>query len=116
MISTDYDANAHAGLVRATRAGALALASLIVVGCGGQSEADLRSANSWSLTAVLVARYWAEGDVPTAYARRTLRKARDELRRGPLPQAADPVEELLDAVRRGQRDTARELAREISGR
>jgi hypothetical protein len=99
----------------ALRACALALAALLIGGCG-QSEADWRSASSWSLTAVAVARAWQRGEVPARYARRTLKKAAEELARGPLPVAAAPVDELREAIERGDRDAVRELVRELSAR
>jgi len=97
------------------RACTLALAALLVGGCG-QSEADWRSASSWSLTAVAVARAWERGEVPTRYARRALKKASDELSRSPLPVAAAPVDELREALERGDREAVRQLVRELSVR
>ena len=91
-------------------------ALLTLAGCGGQSEQDWRSASSWSLTAVVVARYWERGDVPTPYARRALKKVSDELGKGPLPEAAEPVDELRHALERGDRETVRRLAQGLSGR
>jgi len=99
----------------ALRAVMVALAALLVGGCG-QSEADWRSASSWSLTAVAVARAWQHGEVPSRYARRTLKKAAEELARGPLPVAAAPVDELREAIERGDREAVRELVRELSAR
>ena len=103
----------------ALRACALALAALLVGGCGpseAQREADWRSASSWSLTAVAVARAWQRGEVPSPYARRALKKAAEELARGPLPVAAAPVDELREAIERGDRDAVRELVRELAAR
>src|SRR3954471_8495961 len=99
----------------ALRACALALAALLIGGCG-LSETDWRSASSWSLTAVAVARAWQRGEVPARYARRTLKKAAEELARVPLPVAAAPVDELREAIERGDRDAVRELVRELSAR
>jgi hypothetical protein len=98
------------------RPAAAALACLLLAACGSQSEKDWQSAASWSLTAVVVARYWERGDVPTPYARRALKKASDELSRGPLPEAAEPVDELRQALERGDREAVRRLAQELSGR
>jgi hypothetical protein len=98
------------------RASAMTLACFIVAGCGGPSEKDWQSAASWSLTAVVVGRYWADGDVPTPYARRALKKAADELGKGPLPEAAAPVDELREALERGDREAVRRLVRELSAR
>lgn len=97
------------------RACMLALAALLVGGCG-QSDADWRSASSWSLTAVAVARAWERGEVPTHFARRALKKASDELGKGPLPVAAAPVDELREALERGDREAVRQLVRELSAR
>ena len=99
----------------ALRACALALAALVVGGCG-PSEADWRSASSWSLTAVGVARAWERGEVPTRYARRALQKAADELAKGPLPEAAAPVDELRQALERGDREAVRQLVTELAAR
>jgi hypothetical protein len=87
-----------------------------LAGCGGQSEQDWRSASSWTLTAIVVARYWESGDLPDTYARRALKKVADELGKGPLPQAAEPVDELRQALERGDREAVRRLAQELSGR
>ena len=83
--------------------------------CGDANEQQLRSARSWSVTALTVAQYWEEGDVPSAYAKRTLRKAAEELAKGPLPEAAQPVDELRDAVERGDRAAVHRLIRELAG-
>ena len=99
----------------ALRACALALAALAVGGCG-PSEADWRSASSWSLTAVAVARAWERGEVPTRYARRALQKAADELAKGPLPEAGAPVDELRQALERGDREAVRQLVTELAAR
>jgi len=97
------------------RACMLLLAALLVGGCG-QSDADWRSASSWSLTAVAVARAWERGEVPTRYARRALKKAADELAKSPLPEAAAPVDELREALERGDREAVRQLVAELSAR
>ena len=99
----------------ALRACALALAALAIGGCG-PSEADWRSASSWSLTAVAVARAWERGEVPTRYARRALQKAADELAKGPLPEAGAPVDELRQALERGDREAVRQLVTELAAR
>jgi hypothetical protein len=90
-------------------------ALVVLSGCGGQSEQDWRSASSWSLTAVVVARYWESGDLPDTYARRALKKVSDELGKGPLPEAAEPVDELREALERGDREAVRRLVRELAG-
>ena len=134
MIRSDYDATSHAGvagyptaLSPSVRASALlasrampriaaALILAAIAACGDRHEQELRSAASWSKTALVVARYWTEGQVPGAYARRALEKASQELAKGPLPDAAEPVDELRAAVERGDRDTARRLLQELSAR
>ncbi|MFN2644431.1 MAG: hypothetical protein ABR570_05535 [Burkholderiales bacterium] len=110
MLSTDYDANSHAGMRLAALVVLLALA-----GCGDQRAAELESANSWSVTAVLAARHWLRGEVPSAYARRTLKRAAEELAKGPLPGAAQPVEELRAAIERRDRAEVRALLSELAG-
>ena len=122
MISTDYDATSQAGIrlaarpvISRLRACMLALAALVVGGCG-QSDADWRSASSWSLTAVAVARAWERGEVPARYARGALKKASDELSKGPLPEAAAPVDDLRAALERGDREAVRQLVSELSAR
>ena len=119
MISMDYDATSHAGIRLADAALAMRWATMVVMaalaGCGGQREQELKSASSWSVTALAVARYWEAGEVPSAYARRALKKAAGELAKGALPDAAEPVEELLEAVERGDRDAVRRLMQELSG-
>ena len=118
MISSDYDATSGIRVALASAmlriAAALALAALAA--CGERHEQELRSAASWSETALVVARYWAEGQVPGTYARRALEKASQELAKGPLPDAAEPVDELRAAVARGDREAARRLIQELSAR
>lgn len=63
-----------------------------------------------------MAQYWEQGEVPAAYAKRTLRKASDELAKGALPEAAEPVDELRDALERGDRAAVRRLIAELAGR
>ena len=53
--------------------------------------------------------------MPTPYARRALKKAADELSKSPLPEAAAPVDELREAVERGDREAVRRSVRELSG-
>ena len=86
----------------------------MLAACGDTGEQQLRSARSWSVTALTVARYWEQGEVPTAYAKRTLRKAAEELAKGALPEAAQPVDELRDAVERGDRAAVRRLIGELA--
>ena len=101
---------------RAMKCAVCALAGIVLAGCGDQSEQDWRSASSWSLTAVVVARYWERGDLPDTYARRALKKISDELGKSPLPEAAGPVDELLEAVELRDRQAVRRLVRELSPR
>jgi hypothetical protein len=76
---------------------------LVLVGCGGQEEQELAKARSWSATALVVAKHWTRGEVPSAYARDALKRAADELAKGPFPAAALPVAELAIAVAREDR-------------
>ena len=103
-------------LAAAVRLAAAALALAALAGCGDRRAQELQSAASWSETALVVAGYWEQGEVPDAYARRALQKAAEELARGPLPKAAEPVDELREAVARGDRDAVRRLMRELSTR
>jgi hypothetical protein len=82
---------------------------LVLAACGDDADKELKSARSWSATALAVGRHWTRGEVPSAYARDTLRHAADELRKGPLPAAAAPVDELVQAVDREDRAAARAL-------
>ena len=114
---TEHRTQASALLTRrAMKSAVCALVGVVLAGCGGQSEQDWRSASSWSLTAVVVARYWERGDLPDTYARRALKKASDELDKSPLPEAAEPVDELREALEHGDREAVRRLVRELSGR
>ena len=63
-----------------------------------------------------MARFWERGDLPDTYARRALKKVSDELGKSPLPEAAEPVDELRAAIERGDREAVRRLVRELSGR
>ena len=63
-----------------------------------------------------MARYWEQGEVPTAYAKRALGRAADELAKGALPEAAEPVLELREAVERDDRAAVRRLLAELAGR
>ena len=94
----------------------LVIAAAMLVACADQYEQQLKSTRSWSATALVVARHWEQGEVPTAYAKRALRKASDELAKGALPEAAEPVDELREAVERGDRGAVRRLLAEIAGR
>jgi hypothetical protein len=91
----------------------LVIALVALAACGDQGEQKLKSARSWSATALAVARAWEQGEVPTAYAKRALRKAADELAKGALPEAAEPVDELREALERGDRAAVRRLIEEI---
>ena len=94
----------------------LVIALAALAACGDSHERELRSARSWSVTALTVARYWDEGEVPTAYAKRALRRASDELAKGALPEAAEPVDELREALERGDHAAVRRLIAELAGR
>ena len=94
----------------------LVVALAALAACGDSHERDLRSARSWSVTALAVAQYWESGEVPSAFAKRALRKAADELAKGALPEAAEPVDELREAVERGDRAAVRRLIAELAGR
>ena len=100
----------------AWRRAVVAIALAALAACGDQDEQKLKSARSWSATALVVARHWEQGEVPTAYAKRALRKASEELANGALPEAAEPVDELREAVERGDRAAVRRLITEIAGR
>lgn len=90
--------------------------ALALAACGDHPDQDLKSARSWSATALVVARAWDEGEVPGAFARRALEKAADELGKSPLPAAADAVDELLDAVERDDHPAVRRLIAELDGK
>ena len=100
----------------AGRRAVIAIALAALVACGDQDEQRLKSARSWSATALAVAQYWEQGEVPTAFAKRALHQAADELAKGALPEAAEPVDELREAVERGDRAAVRRLITEIAGR
>jgi hypothetical protein len=85
------------------------LVLVLLAACSGGEEAQLQAARSWSATAMLAAEHWVRGEVPSAYARDTLKKAADQLAGGPLPEAAAPVAELGAAVARGDRAAARRI-------
>jgi hypothetical protein len=89
---------------------------LALAACGDRYEQELKSSRSWSARALVIARCWEEGDLPDAYARRALEKAAEELGKGPLPDAAEPVDELREAVERGDREAVRRLLGELSPR
>ena len=89
---------------------------LLLTGCGGNEERERTSARSWSATAQAVGQMWLDEDLPSAFTRDTLRKAADELGKGPLPAAALPVDELREAVRRGDRNAASRLLNELAPR
>ncbi len=90
------------------------LLCLLALGCGGD-EQERRSAASWSAAAVAVARMWVDGELPSACAGDALKRAAEELRKGPLPRAAAPVEDLREAVERNDRRTAANILRELGG-
>jgi hypothetical protein len=88
---------------------ALLVVLLVVGSCGGGEETELARARSWRATAILVAEHWLSGEVPSAYARRALKKAADELAQGPISGAARPVAELGVAVAREDPAAARRI-------
>ena len=94
----------------------LALMLASVGGCGDQHEQQMKSAASWSATALAVARYWLQGDLPDAYAKHALAKAAEELAQGPLPDAAEPVNELIEAIGKHDSQAVRHLIAELEGR
>jgi len=93
-----------------------ALACLALCACGDQQEQELKSAASWSATALAVARYWLQGDLPETYAKRALGKASEELAKGPLPDAAEPVNELIEAIDKRDQQAVRRLIGELERR
>jgi hypothetical protein len=94
----------------------LALMLVTVGGCGNQQEQEMKSAASWSATALAVARYWLQGDLPDTYAKHALEKASEELAKGPLPDAAEPVNELIEAIGKHDQPAVRRLIAELEGR
>ena len=125
MISSDYDAHSHGGVadcprrmltLSAMRRLLVIVTVLALAACGDRYEQELKSARSWSVTALVVARCWEERALSDAYARRVLEKAAEELGKGPLPDAAEPVDELREAVARGDREAVRRLLAELSPR
>ena len=86
----------------------------LLAACGDDDyEKQLKSARSWSATALAIGRHWEREEVPSAYARDALKKAADELRKGLLPGAAEPVDELVQAVEREDRTAAHALLDEL---
>ncbi len=95
----------------ARRASILVL--LLLAACSGGEEQQIAEARSWSATAMLVAEHWVRGEVPSAYARDTLKKAADQLATGPFTEAARPVADLGVAVAREDRAAARRILDEL---
>jgi hypothetical protein len=62
---------------------------------------------------MVVAEDWVRGEVPSAYARDTLKKAADQLTQGPFPEAAARVADLGIAVARDDRVAARRILGEL---
>ena len=91
-------------------------ACLLLAACGDNDEVERTSARSWSATAQAVGQMWLDEEVPSAFTRQALRKAARELEKGPLPRAALPVDELRQAVERGDRDAASRLLDEVAPR
>jgi uncharacterized protein YciW len=98
------------------RCAAVVAACLALGACADQAEQEMKSAASWSATALAVARYWVQGDLPDAYAKRALEKASEELAKGPLPDASEPVNELIEAIGKHDQDAARRLIAELERR
>ena len=98
------------------RCAAVAVACLALGACGDQHEQELKSAASWSATALAVARYWLQGDLPDTYAKRALEKASQELANGPLPDASEPVNELIEAIGKHDQEAARRLIADLERR
>ena len=94
----------------------LALALVAFAGCGDQQEQELKSAASWSATALAVARYWLQGDLPDAYAKQALEKASEELAKGALPEASEPVNELIEAIGKRDQQAVRRLIADLESR
>jgi|ERR687885_590851 hypothetical protein len=79
------------------RSASLLLLLTILSGCSRKSSADeltqeLQTVKSWAATAHLVGDTWIRGDVPTAYAKRTLSTTQKELQNelNKLSQEAPP--------------------------
>ena len=81
-------------------------------GCGKGGDKELKHVRSWTATAARIGELWAHEQVPTPYARKALKKARDELK--DAPQAAERIADLRSAVERGERESATRLARELT--
>jgi hypothetical protein len=93
-----------------------ALALLALAGCGNQQEQEMKSAASWSATALAVARYWLQGDLPDTYAKHALQKASEELATGPLPDASQPVNEMIEAIGKGDQEALRRLIADLQAK
>ena len=91
----------------------LALVLVALAGCGDQHEQEMKSAASWSSTALAVARYWLQGDLPDPYAKRVLQKASEELAKGPLPDASEPVNQMIEAIGKRDQQAMRRLIAEL---
>jgi hypothetical protein len=96
-----------------TRSAFALVACLALCACGDQQDQELKSAASWSATALAVARYWLQGDLPDAYAKLALEKASQELAHGALPDAAEPVNELIEAIGKRDQPAVRRLIAEL---
>lgn len=92
---------------------AVCLFVLVLAACSGGEDAQLAQARSWSATAMLVAERWTAGEVPSAYARGTLKKAAVQLAQGPFPEAAARVADLEVAVAGEDRAAAQRLLDEL---
>lgn len=87
---------------------------LMLAACGESHEKKLENARLWSASAIAVAGQWTREEVSSAYALQTLKQAADELRKGPVPLAAQPVDDLAEAVQREDRAAARRLLQDLS--
>jgi len=95
---------------------AFALACLALCACADQQEQELKRAASWSATALAVARYWLQGDLPDTYAKHALEKASEELAKGPLPDASEPVNEMIEAIGKRDQQAMRRLIADLEKR
>jgi len=76
-------------------------------------ESNSRSMHSWAAVAEMVAREWGRGEVPTSYARHTLQKGGQQIRRAAakLDQASAPADPVAQAARARYGQLAALLAR-----
>jgi hypothetical protein len=115
----------------AGRALAVFLLTALASGCGADAATTVRALASWTATSAMIGEAWADGATPRAYTEGTLERAREALsdkrqQLGTLPSApriaAMPVVErvdqrarqLTDAIRTGDRRSARLLANALA--